>query len=242
MVDYIINEEVTFDEKSNDYIVRTYNLTKIYNQGLGSEVIALNNVSFGIKKGKVIAIAGPSGSGKSTLLNILGCMDSSTSGTAFIDNTEITKLSERDLADIRKYKVGFVFQDFLLIPTLSALDNVLLPLIPDGIKKEDREKAMKILEQVGLAGRAHHLPKQLSGGEKQRVAIARALVHNPSIIFADEPTGNLDSRTGDEIIRLLRQLNDNLGITVVIVTHDQRVMDKVDLVLNMQDGQVFPPN
>ncbi|NHJ84645.1 MAG: ABC transporter ATP-binding protein [Asgard group archaeon] len=223
-------------------MVRTYNLTKIYNQGLGSEVIALNNVSFGIKKGKVIAIAGPSGSGKSTLLNILGCMDSSTSGTAFIDNTEITKLSERDLADIRKYKVGFVFQDFLLIPTLSALDNVLLPLIPDGIKKEDREKAMKILEQVGLAGRAHHLPKQLSGGEKQRVAIARALVHNPSIIFADEPTGNLDSRTGDEIIRLLRQLNDNLGITVVIVTHDQRVMDKVDLVLNMQDGQVFPPN
>ncbi|NHJ04385.1 MAG: ABC transporter ATP-binding protein [Candidatus Heimdallarchaeota archaeon] len=206
-----------------------------------SEVKALDNVSFGLKKGRMIAIVGPSGSGKSTLLNILGCMDSSTSGRALIDGIEITDLSERELADIRKNKIGFVFQDFLLIPTLSAIENVLLPLIPDGIKKEDRERAMNILEQVGLKDRANHRPKELSGGEKQRVAIARAMIHNPTIIFADEPTGNLDSKIGEGIINLLRKLNETSGITVVIVTHDQSVMQKVDLVLNMMDGGIHIP-
>lgn len=242
MVDYIPDQQITEHENlSNDYIIKSYNLTKIYNEGMPSEVKALDNVSFGLKKGRMIAIVGPSGSGKSTLLNILGCMDSSTSGRALIDGIEITELSERELADIRKNKIGFVFQDFLLIPTLSAIENVLLPLIPDGIKKEDRERAMNILEQVGLKDRANHRPKELSGGEKQRVAIARAMIHNPAIIFADEPTGNLDSKIGEGIINLLRKLNETSEITVVIVTHDQSVMQKVDLVLNMMDGGIHIP-
>ncbi len=241
MVDYIPDQQITDHEFSDEYIIKTYNLTKIYYEGLPSEVTALNNVSFGIKKRSFIAIAGPSGSGKSTLLNILGCMDSTTSGRVLLDNIEVTSLSEKDLADIRKTKIGFVFQDFLLIPTLSAIDNVLLPLIPGGIKKEDRERAQEILEQVGLGNRAKHRPKELSGGEKQRVAIARAMIQSPTIIFADEPTGNLDTTTGEEIIKLLRELNKSLGITVVIVTHDPMIMDKVDLVLNMRDGGIHIP-
>jgi len=241
MVDYIPDQQITDHEFSDEYIIKTYNSTKIYYEGLPSEVTALNNVSFGIKKRSFIAIAGPSGSGKSTLLNILGCMDSTTSGRALLDNIEVTSLSEKDLADIRKTKIGFVFQDFLLIPTLSAIDNVLLPLIPGGIKKEDRERAQEILEQVGLGNRAKHRPKELSGGEKQRVAIARAMIQSPTIIFADEPTGNLDTTTGEEIIKLLRELNKSLGITVVIVTHDPMIMDKVDLVLNMRDGGIHIP-
>ncbi|HUT79979.1 MAG TPA: ABC transporter ATP-binding protein [Candidatus Bathyarchaeia archaeon] len=238
MVDYIFNQEITVENEHDNYIIRTYNLTKIYNQGLASEVKALNNVSFGIKKGSTISIAGPSGSGKSTLLNILGCMDSATSGKAFIENIEITNKSEHDLADIRKFKIGFIFQEFLLIPTLSALDNVLLPLIPDGVKKEDRERAVDILKQVGLEERANHKPKQLSGGEKQRVAIARALIHNPAIIFADEPTGNLDTKNGEEILALLNNLNEKLGVTIVIVSHNPLVWEKTELLLKLQDGQI----
>ncbi|MBK5112226.1 MAG: ABC transporter ATP-binding protein [Candidatus Heimdallarchaeota archaeon] len=201
-------------------------------------VTALDNVSFGIEKGRVVAIAGPSGSGKSSLLNILGCMDSATSGRAIVDGVDITELSENELSDIRKNKIGFIFQDFLLIPTLSALENVLLPLIPDGIKKADRERAMNILEQVGLTERASHKPKELSQGEKQRVAIARALINNPSIIFADEPTGNLDTKIGNEIIQILRDLSEKTGVTVVIVSHDPMVWEKTDRLLKLQDGRI----
>lgn len=238
MVDQIQHLENSELDNSNNYIIKAYNLYKIYNPDLPSMVTALDNVSFGIEKGRVVAIAGPSGSGKSSLLNILGCMDSATSGRAIIDDVDITKLSENELSDIRKNKIGFIFQDFLLIPTLSALDNVLLPLIPDGIKKADRERAMNILEQVGLADRASHKPKELSGGEKQRVAIARALINNPSIIFADEPTGNLDTKIGNEIIDLLRNLSEKTGVTVVIVSHDPMVWEKTDLLLKLQDGQI----
>lgn len=238
MVDQIQHLENGELDNSNNYIIKAYNLYKIYNQGLPSMVTALDNVTFGIEKGKVIAIAGPSGSGKSSLINILGCMDSATSGRAIIDDVDITKLSENELADIRKNKIGFIFQDFLLIPTLSALDNVLLPLIPDGIKKADRERAMNILEQVGLAERATHKPKELSGGEKQRVAIARALINNPTIIFADEPTGNLDTKIGNEIIELLRNLSENTGVTVVIVSHDPMVWERTDLLLKLIDGRI----
>ena len=238
MVDQIQHLENGELDNSNNYIIKAYNLYKIYNQGLPSMVTALDNVTFGIEKGKVIAIAGPSGSGKSSLINILGCMDSATSGRAIIDGVDITKLSENELADIRKNKIGFIFQDFLLIPTLSALDNVLLPLIPDGIKKADRERAMNILEQVGLAERATHKPKELSGGEKQRVAIARALINNPTIIFADEPTGNLDTKIGNEIIELLRSLSENTGVTVVIVSHDPMVWERTDLLLKLIDGRI----
>ncbi len=238
MVDQIQHLENGELDKSNNYIIKAYNLYKIYNPDLPSMVTALDDVSFGIEKGKVIAIAGPSGSGKSSLLNILGCMDSATSGRAIIDGVDITKLSENELADIRKNKIGFIFQDFLLIPTLSALENVLLPLIPDGIKKADRERAMNILEQVGLAERASHKPKELSGGEKQRVAIARALINNPTIIYADEPTGNLDTKIGIEIIELLRNLSENTGVTVVIVSHDPMVWERTDLLLKLRDGKI----
>lgn len=238
MADNILNGHKNDIENNNGYIIKAYNLTKTYNEGLPSMVTAIEDLSFGIKAGRMIAIAGPSGSGKSTLLNILGCMDSTTTGQAFIDDREITGLSERDLSEIRKNKIGFVFQDFLLIPTLSAIENVLLPLIPDGVSKIDREKAMAILTQVGLAERANHKPKELSGGEKQRVAIARALINSPKIIFADEPTGNLDTTTGDEIIAVLRTLNETLGVTIVIVTHDKEVMDKMDLILNLKDGKI----
>jgi len=242
MTEHINHIELTESHDLEKYIIRTYNLTKIYNKGEPSEVVALNNVSFGIERGKMVSIAGPSGSGKSTLLNILGCMDSATSGEAFLEEIEITGLSEGKLATIRKTEIGFVFQDFLLIPTLSALENVLLPLIPDGISKADRERALKILAMVGLEQRAKHKPKELSGGEKQRIAIARALINNPSIIFADEPTGNLDSKNGDEIIALLRSLNREMGVTVVIVSHDPRVWEKTDQILRLEDGMIFVPN
>ncbi|MCE7743555.1 MAG: ABC transporter ATP-binding protein [Candidatus Heimdallarchaeota archaeon] len=238
MVDQIQHLENGELDKSNNYIIKAYNLYKIYNPDLPSMVTALDNVTFGIEKGKVIAIAGPSGSGKSSLINILGCMDSATSGRAIIDGVDITKLSENELSDIRKNKIGFIFQDFLLIPTLSALDNVLLPLIPEGIKKADRERAMNILEQVGLENRASHKPKELSGGEKQRVAIARALINNPTIIFADEPTGNLDTKIGNEIIQLLRNLSEKTGVTVVIVSHDPMVWERTDLLLQLRDGRI----
>ncbi|MHA1123518.1 MAG: ABC transporter ATP-binding protein [Candidatus Heimdallarchaeota archaeon] len=238
MVDQIQHLENSEFDESKNYIIKAYNLYKIYNPDLPSMVTALDNVTFGIEKGKVIAIAGPSGSGKSSLINILGCMDSATSGRAIIDGVDITKLSENELSDIRKNKIGFIFQDFLLIPTLSALDNVLLPLIPEGIKKADRERAMNILEQVGLENRASHKPKELSGGEKQRVAIARALINNPTIIFADEPTGNLDTKIGNEIIQLLRNLSEKTGVTVVIVSHDPMVWEKTDLLMQLQDGRI----
>jgi putative ABC transport system ATP-binding protein len=238
MVDQIQHLENHELDTAENFIIKAYNLYKIYNQGEPSMVTALNDVSFGIEKGKVVAIAGPSGSGKSSLLNILGCMDSATSGSAIINNVDITKLSENELSDIRKNQIGFIFQEFLLIPTLTALENVLLPLIPDGIKKVDRERAMNILEQVGLAERADHKPKELSGGEKQRVAIARALINNPTIIFADEPTGNLDTKTGNEIISLLKNLSKNTGVTVVIVSHDPMVWEKTDLLLKLQDGRI----
>jgi len=239
MVDYIQQEENEINNSMN-YIIKSINVSKIYNEGLSSMVTALDKVSFGIEKGKMITIYGPSGSGKSSLLNILGCMDSATSGSVILDGIEITELSESKLADIRKNKVGFVFQEFLLIPTLTALENVLLPKIPDGIKKEDRNQAMKILSQVGLEERANHKPKELSGGEKQRVAIARALINNPQIIFADEPTGNLDTKIGDEIIQLLRKLNLDLGLTIVIVSHDPLVWEKTDYLMRLKDGRIDP--
>ena len=238
MAEYIKNGQKEDIQKDNGYIIKAYHLTKKYNDGEPSQVTAIDDLTFGIQTGRMIAIAGPSGSGKSTLLNILGCMDSTTTGQAIIDNIEVTSLNEGELSSIRKNKIGFVFQDFLLIPTLSAIENVLLPLIPDGISKINREKAMSILQQVGLEDRANHKPKELSGGEKQRVAIARALINNPKIIFADEPTGNLDTKTGDEIIAILRQLNETLGVTIVIVTHDKEVMEKMDLILHLKDGKI----
>lgn len=239
MVCVLSAKEMQDDSIVKECVIEVHNLSKIYNKGTPAEVKALDNISFGLPKGKLISIIGPSGSGKSSLLNILGCMDEATSGSAFIAGHEITQLPERKLSDIRKYQIGFIFQDFLLVPTLSALENVLLPIIPDGIKKADRERAKTILESVGLGERINHKPSELSGGEKQRVAIARALINNPQIILADEPTGNLDSKTGDEILKILQRLNKELGITVVIVTHDPLVMDRVDNIIQLKDGKLI---
>jgi len=233
-----ITKKTTDIGSQEKFVIKVENLSKIYNEGTPEEVKALDEVSFELQAGKMIAIVGPSGSGKSSLLNIIGCMDSASYGSVIIDDISVTDLQERDLADIRKHKIGFIFQDFLLIPTLNALENVLLPLIPDGITKIDKEKALGILDKVGLGERAYHKPKELSGGEKQRVAVARALIQNPPIILADEPTGNLDSKTGDDIIDLLRELNKELGVTVIIVTHDLSVMEKVDEKIELQDGSI----
>jgi putative ABC transport system ATP-binding protein len=220
-------------------IISVNRLSKIYNKDSPAEVKALDKVSIGFDKGIITAIIGPSGSGKSSLLNIIGCMDSATEGSVLLDEVEITKLRENQLADIRKNKIGFIFQEFLLVPTISAIDNVLLPLLPQGIKKKDKERANNLLEKVGLGKRTHHKPAELSGGEKQRCAIARALINKPTIILADEPTGNLDSKTGDGIIALLRELNEELGITIIVVTHDPRVMQSVDKKVEMRDGKII---
>lgn len=238
MIEDITEKKITDTDSTENLILKVQNLSKIYNEGTPGEVKALDDVSFGIIAGKMIGIVGPSGSGKSSLLNIMGCMDSATYGKVFIEDVEITALPERNLSDIRKHKIGFIFQDFLLIPTLTALENVLLPLIPSGITKIDREKASSILEKVGLGERVNHKPKELSGGEKQRVVVARALIQSPSIILADEPTGNLDSKTGIEIIDLLRKLNAELGVTVIVVTHDHSVMERLDQKVTLQDGKI----
>ncbi len=200
-------------------VIETHGLTKTYQMG-DTAVRALNGVSISICKGEFVAIVGPSGSGKSTLMAILGALDKPTSGTYRLDGTEIAALSDDSLSDIRNYRIGFVFQKFNLLARNSALANVGLPLVYAGVSAGERDqRARQALELVGLGDRTHHKPNELSGGQQQRVAIARALINQPSIILADEPTGNLDSRTGEEIMRLFRQLHTEQGITLILVTH-----------------------
>lgn len=203
------------------------------------EIKVLQGVSFGIKGGEYISIIGPSGSGKSTLMNILGCIDIPTSGSYKLEEKEVSTLDDNELAKIRNQKVGFVFQTFNLLPRLTALSNVELPLIYAGInRRERRERALNVLEKVGLADRVNHKPNELSGGQSQRVAIARALVNNPSIILADEPTGNLDRGTGREIIKLFQQLNLESGVTLIIVTHDIEVGKSAKRLIELVDGRI----
>jgi len=202
-------------------LITIKNISKIYGEER-SVIKALDGVDLTIEKGKIITIMGPSGSGKSTLLNILGAMDIPTEGEVIVDGIDIAKLPERKLSNYRKNTVGFVFQNFYLLPNLDVIGNVLIPLIPYGIKEEDRERAQNLLNRVGLGDRAQSKVRKLSGGESQRVAIARALINDPKIILADEPTGNLDSETGKSIIELLISLA-NEGKTIIIVTHDPRV-------------------
>ena len=221
----------------NQPVIKVEDLWKIYQLG-EVQVEALRGVSFEIEEGEFVAIMGPSGSGKSTLLNILGCLDRPTRGRYFLDGQEVSQLNENQLAQVRNKKIGFIFQSFNLLPRLAALQNVELPLIYAGIPPQKRkEQAIKSLEAVGLGDRIHHYPNQLSGGQQQRVAIARALVNNPSIILADEPTGNLDTRSSEEIMHILQELNQE-GKTIVLVTHERDIASHTHRILHFRDGQL----
>lgn len=220
-----------------DQVIRTQDLTKIYKIG-EVEVNALAGVSFGIERGDVVAIMGPSGSGKSTLMNLLGCLDRPTSGLYSLDGEEVSELDDDQLADIRNRKVGFVFQSFNLLPRATALANVELPMRYAGITKGRTERAAAALESVGLSDRIKHRPTELSGGQQQRVAVARALVNNPAILMADEPTGNLDSKSGKEIMELLLSLNKDRGTTLIIVTHDPTVASQSRRIIRLKDGLI----
>jgi putative ABC transport system ATP-binding protein len=218
-------------------VIVTKDLTKVYKMG-EFEVSALCGVSMKIERGEVVSIMGPSGSGKSTLMNILGCLDLPTSGEYTLDGERVADLNDDQLADIRNRKVGFVFQSFNLLSRTTALANVELPLRYAGVTTERRQKALEALEAVGLKDRVMHRPTELSGGQQQRVAIARALVNNPAIIMADEPTGNLDSKVGKEIMTLLLDLNLKKGTTLIIITHDPTVAAQTQRVIHLRDGEV----
>jgi putative ABC transport system ATP-binding protein len=211
------------------------NVSKIYGEGT-AKVVALNDVSLQVNSGDFIAIMGPSGSGKSTLLNIIGGLDSPSSGEVILDGKRIDNLGENALVDVRRGKVAYVFQQYHLLPSLTALENVLLPLIFCGANG-GTEKALNILKRVGLEKRAEHNPSQLSGGEQQRVAIARALVSEPALILADEPTGNMDRKTGGEILSLFEQLNRE-GHSIIMVTHDREIAGRAKEIIVLQDGQI----
>jgi len=212
-------------------------IVKVFNSG-AVKVTALDGVSITVDRGEFVAIAGTSGSGKSTLLNIIGCLDYPTGGSYFLDGEDVLSLSEDGLAAVRNRKIGFVFQKFNLLPRLDALTNVEIPLIYRGeSRKASRKKAEELLEMVGLKDRMRHRPNELSGGQQQRVAIARALVGDPELILADEPTGNLDHRSGTEIMKLFKQLN-SAGKTLVLVTHDREIAARADRVVYLRDGRI----
>lgn len=222
---------------AKDWVIHAEDLMKVYQMG-EVEVRALAGVSCNIKRGEVVAIMGPSGSGKSTLMNILGCLDLPTSGKYILDGEAVETLSDDQLADIRNRKVGFIFQSFNLLSRTTALANVELPLRYAGNVPNKKERARAALESVGLGDRISHRPTELSGGQQQRVAIARALVNNPAIIMADEPTGNLDSKVGKEILELLLALNRDNGTTLIIVTHDQAIASQTQRIIHLRDGLV----
>ena len=221
-----------------EYIVETVNVTKTYMSG-GRPLEVLKGVDLAVEPGEFMAIMGPSGSGKSTLLNMIGALDRPTSGKVFINGTDLSDLNDNQIADVRNREIGFIFQFFNLIPRMDAQGNVELPMAIAGVPRGERKKrALELLNLVGLGDRADHKPSQLSGGEQQRVAIARALFNEPNILLADELTGNLDSRTGEEIMHLLRQLNKEEGKTFILITHDPQVGQNVDRLISFKDGVI----
>jgi len=220
-------------------VIRVENLEKTYH--LGRVFIpALRGVSFAVDKGEFTVVMGPSGSGKTTLLNLIGAIDRPTRGQVFIDGRDITTLDEGELTKLRRHKIGFIFQFYNLIPSLTALENVELPMLTAGVpRKEASKRALNLLETVGLRERAEHLPDELSGGEQQRVTIARALANKPSVILADEPTGDLDTKTGVEVVQVLYNTAKEENATVIVVTHDPLIAEKADRLIHMRDGQII---
>jgi len=226
------------DNRVNSELIRVESLTKIYHLG-EVKVVALRGVSFEVKGGDFLAIMGPSGSGKSTLMNIIGCLDRPTSGQYLLEGTEVSKLDKKQLAYIRNKKIGFVFQMFNLLPRTTALENIELPLLYSNVPTKKRNRlAEESLALVGLSGRKMHYTHQLSGGEQQRVAIARALVNSPSIILADEPTGNVDSQSGAEIMEIFEKLNNEKKITIILVTHDLEISKFAKKMILFRDGEI----
>jgi putative ABC transport system ATP-binding protein len=218
-------------------MIEIRDMYKVYTMG-ENKVTALNGISIDIKKGEFAAIVGPSGSGKSTLMNMLGCLDTPTTGSYLLDGKEVSKLRDDDLAVIRNFKIGFIFQKFNLLQKLSALENVELPLIYQGLKeREARKRAMESLQSVGLLDRMNHKPNELSGGQQQRVAIARALVTKPPVLLADEPTGALDSKTGIEVMGILKELH-SMGNTIILITHDNSLAVQSKRIIRIQDGEI----
>lgn len=215
-------------------LIELRNVWKEYENG---RVKALQGINLKIEKGESIAILGPSGSGKSTLMHIMGCLDKPTKGKVYLKGKDVSKFSSDELAKIRGKTIGFVFQFFYLVPSMTALENVMLPMVFVG--RKDKRKAENLLRLVGLERRMNHYPNQLSGGERQRIAIARALANNPEIILADEPTGNLDSKTGEEIIKILLSLNKKYGKTLIVVTHDKALANKMERIIHIKDGKII---
>lgn len=230
------NELASFDD---NYILDLQDVYKTYNLGK-THVKALNGISFSVKRKELISIMGPSGSGKSTLLNLMGALDKPTKGKIFIKGKDINTMNDATLTHLRRYEIGFIFQFYNLIPVLTCFENVELPLITAGVKKKERkQRAMELLCKVGLEDRLHHKPEELSGGQQQRVAIARAIVNRPSIVLADELTGNLDTKTGDKIMDYLISLNKSEQQTFIIITHNIKIAEKTDKILRIQDGKLI---